>query len=168
MHRSITTIGAALALALTLSACAPLVRWAPPAGTPLEQVTAKLGKPDAVYPDPAGGQVLEYRGQPSGQFQHMARIGADGRLIAYDQVLTSDNFGKIQVNRWTHEDILRNFGKPAEVSRDRVNGFEVWSYRYKEQGIWNSLMNVSFNARGVVVQTQNTPDPILDERYKGA
>jgi hypothetical protein len=168
MHRSITTLAAGVALAITLSACAPLIRWKPAAGTPLEQVTAKLGKPDAVYPDPDGGQVLEYRGQPSGQFQHMARIGADGRLIAYDQVLTSENFGKIQVLRWTKDDVLRHFGKPAEVSRERVNNYEVWSYRYKEQGIWNSLMNVSFNARGTVMQTQNSPDPVLDERFKGA
>jgi hypothetical protein len=29
------------------------------------------------------------------------------------------------------------------------------------------MMNVYFNARGVVVHTSKTPDPILDERFKG-
>ena len=154
------------ALALSLSACSTFSRT-PPAGTPLADVTAKLGKPDAIYPDPAGGQVLEYRGQPMGQFQHMARIGADGRLVSYEQVLTSDNFAKVQPARWTKDDVLRNFGRPAEVSRDRVNDGEVWSYRYKQDGIWNSFMNIYFNVRGEVRRTENTADPLLDDRSKG-
>jgi hypothetical protein len=82
----------ATALALSLGGCTTIFRQPPPAGAPLAQVTAQLGQPNAVYPDPAGGQVLEYRGQPMGQFQYMARIGPDGRLVSYDQVLTSENF----------------------------------------------------------------------------
>jgi outer membrane protein assembly factor BamE (lipoprotein component of BamABCDE complex) len=157
---------AVLSVALSLSACSTFSRT-PPAGTPLADVTAKLGKPDAIYPDPAGGQVLEYRGQPMGQFQHMARIGADGRLVSYEQVLTSDNFAKVQPARWTRDDVLRNFGRPAEVSRDRANNDEVWSYRYKQDGIWNSFMNIYFNVRGEVRRTENTADPLLDDRSKG-
>ena len=162
-----TKAGAVLALALALSACSPLIRKAPPAGAPLAEVTARLGQPNAVYQDPDGGQVLEYRGQPMGQFQHMARIGADGRLVSYDQVLTSENFARVAVNRWTRDDILRNFGRPAEVSRDRVDDYEVWSYRYKEDGVWNSMMNVYFNQRGVVRRMRNSADLLLDERFKG-
>jgi hypothetical protein len=156
----------ALSLSLSLSACSTFNRT-PPAGTPLADVTAKLGKPDAVYPDPEGGQVLEYRGQPMGQFNHMARIGADGRLVSYEQALTSANFAKVQPARWTKDDILRNFGRPAEVSRDRATGDEVWSYRYKQDGIWNAYMNIHFNVRGEVRRTENTPDPLLDDRSKG-
>ena len=166
MNNPIKTTVIALAIAAALSACGTFSRT-PRAGTPLAEVTARLGKPDAVYPDPAGGQVLEYRGQPMGQFQHMARIGADGRLVSYDQVLTSENFAKVQPARWTQDDILRNFGRPAEVSRDRVNGYEVWSYRYKQDGAWNSYMNIYFNGRGEVHHTDNTPDPLLDDRSKG-
>jgi outer membrane protein assembly factor BamE (lipoprotein component of BamABCDE complex) len=157
---------AAFALALSLSACATFSRT-PPAGTPLAEVTAKLGKPDAVYPDPAGGQVLEYRGQPMSQYQHMAHIGADGRLVSYDQVLTSENFAKVQPGRWVKDDILRNFGRPAEAGHMRANGFEVWSYRYKQDGVWDSFMNIYFNGRGEVHHTDNTPDPLLDDRSKG-
>jgi len=151
----------------SLSACAPLVRKAPPVGAPLAEVTAKLGQPNAVYPDPDGGQVLEYRGQPMGQFQHMARIGPDGRLLSYEQVLTSENFARVEVNRWNRDDILRHFGRPAEVSRDRVNDDEVWSYRYKEKGVWSSLMNVYFNRRGIVLRMAVSADPRLDERFTG-
>ena len=154
-------------LVLSLSACAPMLRRTPPAGAALAEVTARLGKPDAVYPDPAGGQVLEYRGQPMGQFQHMARIGADGRLLSYEQVLTSENFARIEANRWTRDEVLRNFGRPAEVVRARLQDGEIWSYRYKEKGVWNSLMNVEFNARGIVLRTYHSADPLLDSRSKG-
>ena len=170
MHKPMTKTlktAATLALILSLAACAPMVRRTPAVGAPLAEVTAKLGKPDAVYPDPAGGQVLEYRGQPMGQFQHMARIGADGRLISYEQVLTSENFARIEVGRWNRDDVLRNFGRPAEVVRSRLEEGEIWSYRYKEKGVWNSVMNVDLNARGTVLRVFNSPDPLLDDRYKG-
>jgi len=161
--------GAAVGLALILSlpACAPLAPRGPAVGTPLAEVTARLGRPSAVYADPNGGQVLEYRGQPMGQFQHMARIGPDGRLLSYEQVLTAENFATVDVNRWTKDDILRHFGRPAEVSRDRASDDEVWSYRYKDRGVWNSLMNVHFNRRGIVRSMARSADPQLDERFKG-
>ena len=73
----------ALSLSLSLSGCAQLLRQPPPAGAPLAEVQAKLGTPRAVYRLPDGGQVLEYAGQPMGQFQHMATLGPDGRLVSY-------------------------------------------------------------------------------------
>jgi hypothetical protein len=165
-----TTMRAAALLlaAVSLSACAPLFRQPPPAGAPLAEVTAALGQPAASYPEPDGGQVLEYRGQPMGQFQHMARIGPDGRLLSYEQVLTSENFARVGISRWTRDDILRHFGRPFEVSRDRATGDEVWSYRYKEKGVWNSLMSVHFNRRGIVRRLVNSGDPLLDERFNPA
>jgi len=140
------------ALAFSLSACAPLFRQPPPVGAPLAEVTAKLGQPAASYPLPDGGQVLEYRGQPMGQFQHMARIGPDGRLLSFEQVLTSENFAKVKIGQWTKDDILRNYGRPA--------------YRYKEAGVWNSLMSVHFDQQGVVQQMLNGPDPMYDDRFR--
>ncbi len=176
LTKNTTTIAAGLAFAAVLSACSTFSK-APAAGTPLADVTAKLGKPTATYPDPAGGQVLEYRGQPMGQFQHMARIGADGRLVSYTQVLTNENFARIgsrtgPIARWTRDDVLREFGRPAEMTRARPTGAhpddaEVWSYRYKDDGVWNSLMNVYFSANGVVLHTAKSADPVLDERFKG-
>jgi hypothetical protein len=162
----IRSILCAAAAALALAGCTTLLRQPPPVGTPLAGVTAQLGQPHAVYPDPAGGQVLEYGGQPMGQFQYMARIGPDGRLVAYEQVLTSENFAKVKVDHWTKDDILRNFGRPAEVSRVYAHDYEVWSYRYKEAGVWNSMMNVHFDAQGVVRQMLNGPDPLYDDRFR--
>jgi hypothetical protein len=170
MNKTITntsTLAAALAFALALSACAPLVRKAPAPGSPMAEVTARLGKPNAVYPEPDGGQAWEYRGQPMGQFQHMARFKADGTLISYEQVLTTEHFAEVRIGYWNKDEVLRNFGRPAEVSRERIEGDEVWSYRYKEKGVWDSIMNITFTKLGVVRRLQNTADPVLDDRNKG-
>jgi outer membrane protein assembly factor BamE (lipoprotein component of BamABCDE complex) len=156
---------AATLLLLALSGCSTFRQ--PAAGTPLADVTNRLGKPNAIYVDPDGSQWLEYRGQPMGQFQHMAHVGADGRLISYEQVLTSENFARVKVNDWTRDQVLRNFGQPAEKSHDRATGWEVWSYRYKQDNVWNSFMNIYFNGRGIVLKVDNTADPLLDDRFKG-
>jgi hypothetical protein len=166
MTHPFKSMALAAALAFSLSACAQLFRQPPPAGASLAEVTAALGQPDASYPEPGGGQVLEYRGQPMGQFQHMAHISPDGRLVSYDQVLTSENFAKVKIGQWTKDDILRNYGRPAEVSRVAFHNYEVWSYRYKEAGVWNSMMHVHFDERGIVQQMLNGPDPRYDDRYR--
>jgi hypothetical protein len=156
----------AAALAFSLGACAPFIRIAPPLGAPLAEVQAKLGQPRAVYRLPDGSQVLEYAGQPMGQFQHMATIGADGRLVSYEQVLTSENFAKVKIGQWTKDDILRTYGHPAETSHVAFHNYEVWSYRYKEAGVWNSMMHVHFDERGTVQQMINGPDPMYDDRFR--
>jgi hypothetical protein len=33
--------------------------------------------------------------------------------------------------------------------------------------VWDSFMNIYFNGRGEVHHTDNTPDPLLDDRSKG-
>jgi outer membrane protein assembly factor BamE (lipoprotein component of BamABCDE complex) len=166
MTKTINTT-TALALFLALSACAPIIRRTPPAGAPLAEVTAKLGKPNAVYQEPDGSQIFEYTGQPMGQFQYMARIKPDGTLLSYEQVLTTENFARIDAGHWTKDEVLRHFGHPAQVMRSRLEEGEIWSYRYKEKGVWDSMMNVDFNQRGVVLRTYNSADPVLDDRFKG-
>jgi hypothetical protein len=132
----------------------------------MDQVLAGLGQPDAIYPEPDGGKALEYRGQPMGQFQYMAYVEPDGRLIAYQQVLTGENFARVKIGKTTKDDILRMFGRPAEVSRVAFHDYEVWTYRYKESGVWNSVMNVHFDRNGVVQQMLNGPDPMFDDRFR--
>jgi outer membrane protein assembly factor BamE (lipoprotein component of BamABCDE complex) len=155
---------AALAVSMLLGGCsAPLFRHPPPAGAPLSEVVAGLGQPDAVYHEPNGGTDLEYRGQPMGQFQYFARMSPDGHLIVYEQVLTSESFAKVKPGQTTKDEILRMFGRPAEMTRVYAHDYEVWSYRYKEAGVWNSMMSVNFDQNGVVQQMLNGPDPMYDD-----
>ena len=156
---------ATLSAALLLAGCAsPLFREKPAVGEPVAAVTAKLGQPTGSYPAPDGGQMLEYATAPFGQFTWMAHIGPDGRLLSYEQVLTGEKFATIKVDQATKVDVLRTIGRPAETSRVRLRNYEVWSYRYKEAGVWNSLMHVHFDEAGVVRQMMNGPDPMFEVR----
>ncbi|MFL6673505.1 MAG: hypothetical protein ACJ8LG_09455 [Massilia sp.] len=150
----ITMLGAVLAF----GGCA-LLRQAPSPGDPLPVVIQKMGQPTASYPEPGGGQELEYTLQPEGQFAWMAHIGPDGRLTAYEQVLTGEKFATIKIDQATKADVLRTIGHPAQTSYLSLRDLEVWSYRYKEAGVWNSLMHVHFDRNGIVRQMINGPDP---------
>jgi len=156
---------ATLCAALSLAGCAgPIFKQAPLVGDPVAAVTSKMGQPTSVYPAPDGGQLFEYATAPFGQFTWMAHIGPDGRLVSYEQVLTGEKFATIKVDQATKADVLRTIGRPAEQSRVRLRNYEVWSYRYKEAGVWNSLMHVHFDEQGVVRQMMNGPDPMFEAR----
>jgi hypothetical protein len=155
-----------LATGLLLGGCA-LVREAPKVGDPADAVQAKLGRPTAVYPLDGGGQELEYATGPMGQFTWMARLGPDGRLASYEQVLTGEKFATIKVDKANKDEVLRTIGRPAERSRVAMHNYEVWSYRYKEASVWNSMMHVHFDQDGIVRQMLNGPDPMFDWRDKG-
>jgi hypothetical protein len=154
---------ATFATALLLQGCAT---FGPPPlpGDTIEAVVAKLGSPQGVYPDPVAGQVFEYPQGPYGQTTFMARFGADRRLQSYEQVLTNEKFGMLKIDRATKDDVLRTIGRPAERSRVALHNYEVWSYRYKESGVWNSMMHVHFDQDGIVRMLLNGPDPMYDDR----
>ena len=153
--RKITT-AILLTTQVLLSGCASLM--GPPllAGDSIDTVKLKLGTPTATY-SAGQEQLLEYATGPMGQSTWMAHIGADGRLVRLEQVLTGEKFATIKVGVATHEDVLRAVGRPAETSYLTLRDFEVWSYRYKEAGVWNSMMHVHFDRKGVVQLMQNGP-----------
>lgn len=130
-------------------------------GTPEADLIARLGTPTARY-SLASGHLLEYRRGPWGQQTYMARIGADGRLQSYEQVLTLQKFGSIRIDHDNKEDVLRTVGAPSETTYFSRVQRQVWSYPYKESGVWNSLMSVYFDNAGIVRKLENGPDPKFD------
>ena len=156
---------ATLSTVLLFAGCAILGREAPLPGEPVAAVTAKLGQPTGVY-QAGSDQLLEYATGPMGQYTYMARIGPDGRLVSYEQVLTGEKFATIKVDQATKDDVLRTVGRPAEQSYVALRDWEVWSYRYKEAGVWNSMMHVHFDRNGVVRQMLNGPDPMYEPRER--
>lgn len=152
-----------LSAVLGITGCAGMLRSAPSVGDPLDAVRAKFGEPTAVYPA-AQGQVLEYATGPMGQATYMATIGPDGRLARFEQVLTGEKFATLKIGAATRDEVLRTLGKPAEKSYLSLPDLEVWSYRYKESGVWNSMMHVHFDRAGVLKMMQNGPDPMYEEK----
>lgn len=156
-----------LAALVLLGGCAGLLRQAPDIGDSESIVQQKMGTPTAIY-GAGNDRIFEYATGPMGQFTWMARIGPDGRLASYEQVLTGEKFATIQVDAATKDDVLRTLGRPSEKSHVAMHDYEVWSYRYKEAGVWNSLMHVHFDRQGVVRQMLNGPDPMYEPRDRTA
>jgi len=150
---------AASAFLAILSSCAISVPVRP--GQSEAEVVARLGKPTHVYQDGAN-HLLEYMHGPMGQYTEIARIGPDGTLISYEQVLTVEKFATIKLGEANKETVLRTIGAASEMRFFPASGLEEWSYPFKEHGIWDSLMAVYFDQAGIVRKLQNGPDPKFD------
>lgn len=139
----------------------------PSPGASEQEVIARAGAPANRYQD--GTQVLlEYPGGYYGQRTFMARIGPDGKLISFEQVRTVEGFARIKLNEADKADVLRIVGTPSETSWLSLPQLEVWSYRYKESEVWNSMMYVHFDRAGIVRRMENGPDPLYDNSQKNS
>jgi outer membrane protein assembly factor BamE (lipoprotein component of BamABCDE complex) len=94
----------------------------------------------------------------------MARFGPDGGLQTYEQVLTDAKFATLPVGKATKNDVLMTVGRPAEQSYLALRDLQVWSYRYKQSGVWDSMMHVHFDRAGIVREMMAGPDPEKEER----
>lgn len=144
-----------------LQGCSILIPAQVNVGDTEAQVIAKRGQPTHRYQD-GEDHLLEYATGPWGQATYMARISADGRVISFEQVLTSQKFASIRIGEATKDDVLRTVGAPSDTSYLALSDLEVWSYPYKENGVWNSLMHIHFDKSGIVRKVLNGPDPRFD------
>lgn len=151
-----------LLAASVLAGCASLLQPPVTPGQSEEQVLSRLGAPSNTYQD-GNTRLFEYAAGAFGQYQYMARIGPDHRLLSYQQVWTLENFRAIRVKQDTKQDVLVRVGRPTEVTRYARIPFEAWNYGFKESGVWNSEMTVYFDDAGVVQKVENGPDPRFDD-----
>lgn len=145
-----------------VSGCAGLFPKPLSPGDTEAQVRSKWGQPMNVYRD-NGTRVLEYRRGPFGQLTWLVRIGPEGRLQSAEQVRTDEKFAAVEVGKATRNDVLLTFGAPDQKSYLPLKDYEVWSYPYRENDVWNSIMHVHFDRSGVVRMLQSTPDLRFDE-----
>lgn len=122
------------------------------------EVVARLGQPTHVYQDGAS-RLLEYMHGPMGETTNMARIGPDGKLVSYEQVLTLQVFATITVGEANKETVLRTIGAPSNTRFYSRPQWEVWSYPFKENDVTYSLMSIYFDKAGIVRKVENGPDP---------
>lgn len=150
-----------LVLALLSGGCAALLTPPVLPGATEAAVLDKLGTPTHRYA--LGSEhLLEYAKGPWGQRTWMARIGSDGRLASYRQVLTTAMFATLEPGIADKQQVLRTIGAPGETSSLPRIGMEVWSYAYKEDDVWDSMMHVHFDSNGIVRQMLNGPDLRFD------
>lgn len=140
-----------------LSGCAIFQTPQAISGEPESAVLARLGQPTHRYQD-GKHHLLEYATGPWGQQTYMVRIGADGKVISFEQVLTTQKFASIKIGQATKDDVLRTIGAPSETVYLPLSQLEVWSYPYRENDVWDSMMHVHFDKAGIVREMMNAPD----------
>lgn len=140
---------ASLALAALVAGCAhPWHALDLQPGTPRDEVLARVGQPTAEVPLPGGGRRLQYSWQPMGQHAVMVDLDAAGRLVQARQVLTADDFARIQPDVWTRADVERAFGPPARVDRVASWSGPVLTYRWTDGS--DMFYWIYLDAQGVV------------------
>jgi hypothetical protein len=127
------------------------------------EIISKLGPPSARYQE-GDETILAYVRGPWGQQTYMARLDASKQLKSYEQVLTTQKFATVKIGATSRQDILHTFGRPAETSYLSLPDLTVWTYRYKENGVWDSMMHVHFDRNGTVQKMMNGPDTWLEPR----
>ena len=155
---------AALLPMMLLHGCATVASVQP--GTPLAQVEAQFGRHNYSCPLPDGGQRVIWSGQPFGQFAWGTQVDAQGRVGEVTALLTDQHFSILGEGTWTDQQVLCEFGPPAETEAVGMPSVRqiVWSYRYKQNGVWDSLMHVYMGPDGKqVTRFHPGPDPMYEQ-----
>lgn len=153
---------------LIVSGCANLNQVPP--GAPLAEVQAQFGAPNFSCDHADGTRRVIWTQQPMGQFAWGANVGADGRIDQVTPVLTDKSFQQLATGTWTAERVRCEFGPPANVSSVGLPNTRevVWAYRYRQDGVWNSLMYVYMGRDGeYVTRFHPGPDPMFERDWRG-
>jgi hypothetical protein len=153
----------ACSLAALLGACAgnPFAGYTVEPGTGRDAVIARLGQPTRAVPLPSG-ERLQYSLQPFGQYAWMVDLDASGRVVRSRQVLNANEFNRIEVGKWTRDDVLREFGPPAMVDGVASWNGPILTYRWNDGS--DMFYHVYLDPRGVVqrahpgMEFHNAPD----------
>ena len=128
-------------------------------------VRARFGEPEKVWDAPGGGRTFEYNRQPAGHKNYHITIGVDGKMSALRQLLTPDNFAKVQPGMMM-EDVRKSLGKPMKITPFEVKREIHYDWRFLD-GVNTSdskIFTVVFNSDLRVVSTSTKRDPDLDPK----
>lgn len=152
---------AAACMVMVLASCADPARI--PAGISRADVLQKVGKPTSVY---AMGPIerLQYSRAPMGTEVTNIDVDSSGKVVSVVQMLDEARFGyDIKVGAWREPDVLRNYGRPEEISRVASFDGTVWQWRYLASNS-HRLLYVYLDPQGVVQRYHVGDDLRYDER----
>jgi hypothetical protein len=159
----------AAALAMSAVGCTTLNDIKP--GTPVTDVESKFGRPSTTCVLPNNERRMVWSQQPMGHYAWGTVVRADGQVGPMTQVLADNVFEKLGQGTWTPEQVACEFGPPMEIQKVGMpwDLQVVWSYRYRQNGVWYSLMYVFFGTDGKqVTKFFPGPDPMFmfdDNRF---
>jgi hypothetical protein len=121
-------------------------------------VRARFGEPEKIWDAPDGGRTFEYNRQPAGHRNYMITIGTDGKMSALRQVLTPQNFAKVQPGM-VMEEVRKMLGKPARITPFELKGEVAYDWRYLESPNTHMVFTVFFDRDYRVLRTDSVVDP---------
>ncbi|HEY1092860.1 MAG TPA: outer membrane protein assembly factor BamE [Burkholderiaceae bacterium] len=158
-----SVLAGALVGALLLAACDPQRIDALEEGVATEaDVRKQFGEPEKIWDAPGGGRIFEYSRQPAGHRNYMITIGTDGKMSALRQVLTPENFAKVQPGMMM-EDVRKLLGKPMKITPYDLKREVVYDWRYLEPPNTSMVFSVVFNTDYRVLRTGSALDPQAPE-----
>jgi hypothetical protein len=114
------------------------------------EVTAALGSPREVFTLKDGSTSWEYPTSPLGLTTTLARFDTKGRLLYVSQVLTDENFHRIQPGM-NQEAVRATIGPPWRKMAFERQQQTSWDYLYRDTWGYRVEFSVIFNAAGEVV-----------------
>ncbi|MGB6241099.1 MAG: hypothetical protein WBF69_01320 [Castellaniella sp.] len=163
LHRPVFLIALTATASLLLAGCANISKTPP--GTPLAQVTAQFGAPTLQCTDRQGQARAIWSQQPFGQYAWAASVDPQGKVGPVQPILTDEHFQVLKQGVWTADQVRCEFGPPAVIDSAGLPNVRqvVWSYRYKQDHVWNSLMYVFMGRDGdQVTKFHPGPDPMYE------
>ena len=163
LPRFLTRALLALLAGVLLAACDPQAISELEEGVSTEaDVRERFGAPEAVWDGPDGEQIYEYNRQPAGHTNYMISIGADGKMAALRQVLTPQNFARIEPGM-AMEDVRRMLGKPMKITSYALKRQIHYDWRYQDGPNTSDakIFTVVFDSDLKVVSTGSMSDPAL-------
>ncbi len=156
----VMVLAAALA---SLMACDPQRIDALEEGVATEaDVRKQFGEPEKIWDAPGGARTFEYARQPSGHRNYMITIGPDGKMSALRQVLTPENFARVQPGMMM-EDVRKMLGKPRRITPFDLQREVAYDWRYLDAPNRSMLFTVYFDRDYRVLRTGSILDPEAPE-----
>ena len=120
-------------------------------------VRKQFGEPVQITERADGSKVFAYPRQPEGATNYEIVIGADGKMASLRQLLTADNFARVQPGMAQGE-VRRLLGKHARTQRFAMKpDEEVWTWRFVA-GQQKKVFEVVFDRDARVLSTNTSDD----------
>jgi hypothetical protein len=142
-------------LMFILAGCAALPPKPEDTGLSIAAFTQKYGSPTTVI-EKAPSKRLVYRTGPYGEETYFVDVDENGRVTSWQQVLTEDNFKKIQPNM-PAQAVIDLLGPCSETHSLARNRGSVYSYRYRSP--FCQWFSIELTAEGFVRSAGYLPDP---------
>lgn len=142
-------LGALAALALLVGCDAQRIEELEEGLATEQDVRARFGEPERVWPEADGARTLEYNRQPAGHRNYMITIGADGKMSALRQVLAPHHFAKVQPGM-AQEQVRRLLGKPARQITYQLKQETEWEWNWIDPPTREMVFTVVFGPEGLV------------------